>query len=122
MKLALTFFAVFVIGPILFWVLARPAPSRHRIAALMALALLLMIGAFAAGRWLVPMYTPNPLPGLLTILISWLAWIVVLAYGALALRYRIHAPAGRKFILVIGAMATTLPWFGLYAAQVLSEE
>lgn len=122
MKLALTFFVVFVVGPILFWQLARPVPSRHRIAALMALALVLMIGAFAAGNWLVPMYTPNPLPGLLTILISWLAWIVVLSYGAMALQYRVTSSGGRKAILVIGAIATTLPWFGLYAAQLMAEK
>ncbi len=122
MKLALTFFMVFVIGPILFWQLARPAPSRHRIAGLMALAIVMMIVAFAAGTWLVPALAPSPYPGLLTIVASWLSWIVVMAYGAMALKYRITSNPARKGIMAIGAMATTLPWFGLYAAQLMAEE
>ncbi len=122
MKMALTFFMVFVVGPILFWQLARPAPSRHRIAGLMLLAIALMITAFAAGTWLVPALTPSPYPGLLTIVTSWLSWIVVLAYAVMALKFRITSNTPRKAILAIGAMATTLPWFGLYAAQMMAEE
>lgn len=119
MKLVVVFFMVFVIGPILFWCLARPAPSRHRIAALMAFAILLMVAAFAIGHWLVPMLTPSPYPGLAVIVASWLSWIVVLAYCVLALQYRIKSNTGRKTTLALGAMATTLPWFGLYAAQIM---
>lgn len=122
MKLVLTFFAVFVVGPILFWRLARPAPSRHRIAALMACAILLMVAAFAIGHWLVPMLTPSAYPGLAVIVASWLSWIVVLAYCALALQYRLKSHTARKTIFALGAMATTLPWFGLYAAQIMDPE
>ncbi|MEO3416512.1 hypothetical protein AAFO92_17815 [Roseovarius sp. CAU 1744] len=122
MKLIVTFFVVFVLGPVLFWRLARPAPSRHRIAALMACAILLMIVAFGIATWMAPMYEPSPYPGLAVIVASWLSWIVVLAYCALALRYRIKSRPLQKVIFAIGAMATTLPWFGLYTAQMLAEE
>jgi hypothetical protein len=40
----------------------------------------------------------------------------------MALQFRITSRAARKTIIVIGAMATTLPWFGLYAAQILAEK
>ncbi len=122
MKLALTFFAVFVIGPILFWRLARPAPSRHRIAGLMACAILLMVAAFVIATWMAPVYAPSPYPGLAVIVASWLSWIVVLAYCALALQYRLKSVTARKTIFALGAMATTLPWFGLYAAQIMDPE
>ena len=122
MKIVVTFLVVFVVGPLIFWRLARPAPSRHRIAGLMASAILLMVAAFAIGTWLVPMMAPSPYPGLAVIVASWLSWIVVLAYTVLALRYRVKSQPARKVIFSIGAMATTLPWFGLYAAQMLVEE
>lgn len=120
MKLVVVFFMVFVVGPILFWRLARPAPSRHRIAGLMACAILLMVSAFGIGHWLVPMLAPSAYPGLAVIVASWLSWIVVLAYCVLALQYRIKSDTVRKTSLTLGAMATTLPWFGLYAAQMMA--
>ena len=122
MKLIVTFFIAFVVGPIIFWRLARPAPSRHRIAALLGCAVLLMVVAFAIATWLAPMLAPSPYPGLTVIAASWLSWIVVLAYCALALQFRIESRPARKIIFAIGAMSTTLPWFGLYAAQLMVEE
>jgi len=51
----------------------------------------------------------------------WLAWIAVLALCVLAVRARVRSPLIVKWTGAIGAMATTLPWFGLYAAQMMSE-
>lgn len=120
MTLIVTFFVVFVVGPLLFWKLARRRPSRRRIALLMASALLLVLAAFGTGQWLVPMLAPNPYPGLAAICAIWLAWILVLAYCALALQYRLTSKFARRTIIAVGAMATTLPWFGLSAAQYMA--
>ncbi|WP_299845455.1 hypothetical protein [uncultured Roseovarius sp.] len=122
MKLAITFLMVFLVGPLVFWVLARHRPSRHRIAALMGVAACLMAAAFALGRWAVPALAPSPYPGLAAVVASWFAWIVMLAYCTLAAQYRLKSATARKFIIAIGAMATTLPWFGLYTAQMMAEE
>lgn len=120
MTLIISFCVVFVVGPLLFWWMAWKPPSRHRIAALMAVAVLLMSAAFGIGAWVVPAAGASPLPGLAAIFASWLAWVVMLGYCALALQFRLRSRTSRKIILVIGAMATTLPWFGLYVAETMT--
>ena len=120
MKLLITFLIVFVVGPVIFWVMTRGRASRLHIASLMGLAILLMLVAFSLGHWLVPMMESSIYPGLGSLLASWLAWIAMLAYCALAVLRRWKSPRARKITLAIGAMATTLPWFGLYTAQMMA--
>ena len=120
MKLALTFLVVFVGGPLLFWRLARRTPDKTTFSVLMLLALVLMVLAFGVGRWLVPVFAPSPYPGLGAILMIWIAWVVMLAFCVQAIGLRFTSPAARKAALALGAMATTLPWFGLYFAQMMA--
>lgn len=120
MKLVVTFIVVFVGGPLLFWKLARRRPEMTSFSVLMVLALALMALAFGVGRWLVPAYATSPYPGLGAIAMIWLAWVVMLAFCVQAVGLRLRSAPARKAAFAIGAMATTLPWFGLYFAQMMA--
>ena len=117
MTLALIFLTVFITGPLIFRWLTRAAPSRAGQRRLLAFTALM-----AAGGLLLR-YAPNggwgrdlaqTIPGILMI---WCAWIGVLAYGAQALRRADPGPAMRRWTGVIGAVGTTVPWFGLASAS-----
>ncbi len=119
MTMVFLFIVVFLLGPVVFWALARRAPSRANIIGLWTIAGATMALAFAVrgvGLWVygVP-------PDLLALVSLWLAWIAVLALCVLAVRARVRSPLVVRWAGAIGGMATTLPWFGLYAAQMMSE-
>jgi len=119
MTLFLMFAVVFLAGPLVFWGLARRAPSRGNVIGLWGIAAATIGLAFTVrglGLWAygVP-------PELLALVALWLAWIAVLALCVLAVRARVRSPLIVRWTGAIGAMATTLPWFGLYAAQMMSE-
>jgi hypothetical protein len=53
----------------------------------------------------------------LTVLfLIWMAWIVVLALGAQALRRAVPGLRTVRWTSVIGMAGTTVPWFGLASA------
>ncbi len=119
MKLVLIFLAIFTAGPVFFALLARPAPARKYIIALCVGAAVLVAMGFAiakAGGALLPV---SPYPGLGAIVALWLAWISVLALCFQAIKMRATSLGPVKAAYVVGAMATTLPWFGLYAARIM---
>jgi len=53
------------------------------------------------------------------IMMLWIGWVMVLTLCVLALRARLPDPVVSKAAFTLGAMATTLPWFGLYTAQMI---
>lgn len=120
MTLLAAFLVTFVAGPAAFWVVARREPSRSYFLFLWAVTLCLVCLAFGLQAWVLPSM-PDALPvGLAIMMAIWLAWIVVLALVVLAIRGRNPGPAFNRYAFAIGAIATTLPWFGLYAAQMVS--
>lgn len=119
MTMVLLFAVVFLLGPLVFWALARRAPSRGNVIGLWAVAAATVGLAFVVrvlGLWAygVP-------PQLLMLVALWMSWIAVLALCVLAVRARVRSPLVVRWAGVVGAMATTLPWFGLYAALMMSE-
>ncbi len=88
----------------------------------MVVAVVLLALAYALGSGVIPTLGSNLATGLAAVAASWLAWIVMLAYCALAAQYRLKSVAARKVILSIGAISTALPWFGIYAAHMMAEE
>jgi len=119
MTMLFLFAVVFLAGPLVFWALARRAPSRGNVIGLWSIAAAAVGLAFAVrglGLWAygVP-------PELLALVALWLAWIAVLALCVLAVRARVGSPLVVRWTGAVGAMATTLPWFGLYAAQMMSD-
>lgn len=119
MTLTVTFALVFVAGPVVFWLLARRAPTRGNVIALWLIATAAVGLAFAVRGFGMRVYGIPP--GLLTLVALWLAWIAVLALCVLAVRVRLRDARLVRGAVVMGAMATTLPWFGLYAAQTMGE-
>ncbi|MGR3273273.1 hypothetical protein DU478_03805 [Thalassococcus profundi] len=49
----------------------------------------------------------------------WLAWVLTVTLLVLALKQRLTQPRAWRACFVIGLLATTLPWFGLAAAQMM---
>ncbi len=119
MKFILIFLISFVVGPALFWILAREQPHRRFFVFMWLSAIALIVTAVAAARWLVPAWAASPYPGLVVILALWLAWIVVLALCVQAVQLRARSDTISKGAFAVGAMSTTLPWFGLYIALLM---
>ncbi len=114
------FVVVFGFGPWVFLRLMRLTPSSALSARLVAF----MVMAAAASMWLrflapVPWGANIWATGVGMVLI-WAAWIAVLALAAQALRQADQGPAMRRWTAVIGAMGTTVPWFGLASARLMS--
>lgn len=114
------FVVVFGFGPWVFLRLMRLTPSSTVFARLVAF----IVMAAAASMWLrflapVPWGANIWATGFGMVLI-WAAWIAVLALAALALRQADQGPAMRRWTGVIGAMGTTVPWFGLASARLMS--
>lgn len=116
MILVTTFIAVFALGPAVFWLLSRRRLSRNYIRGLCGATILPVAVAILAGR---SSGMAEPLVALAVVSALWLGWIIVVSFCALAVRA--HLPRGRenRMALAFGAMATTLPWFGLHAAQMV---
>ena len=114
----LAFVAAFAGGPALYSVLMRLKGG-----ALVTLG----IGACVVGFAVLAMWVTRrpdllrPVPGPLAALFSmWLAWVLAIAMTALALRPRFTTPKGRRALYLTGILATTLPWFGLATARLMT--
>lgn len=106
----------FFLGPALFWLLARRQAASWYFSTLCALAVLLM----SVALMLPALFEPSSAVTILRLLLLWIGWVLVLSLCALALRSRLPHRQARKTAFAVCAMATTLPWFGLYAAQMMS--
>ena len=115
MKAALIYLISFVAGPVVFWVLARQSPARRYFALLWAVTVVLVGTAYAIAQ----LAAPERYVGLWVILALWLAWIVVMALCVLAARARLPDLTAQRWAMALGAVGTTLPWFGLRVAQML---
>ncbi|WP_299564628.1 hypothetical protein [uncultured Sulfitobacter sp.] len=120
----MTYIALFVLafvgGPVAFRSLTRAGPSRT------AFRRLALFTALCAATGLTLRYGFADLWGLdylLTgtgMLFIWGGWIGVLAYGAQALRRLDRGRAMRQWTAVMGAVGTTVPWFGLASASLIA--
>lgn len=119
MTMVLLFAVVFLLGPLVFWALARRTPSRGNVIGLWGIAAASIGLAFAVRT--LDLWAYGVPPELLALVALWLAWIAVLALCVLAVRARVRSRLSVRWTGAIAAMATTLPWFGLYAAQMVSE-
>lgn len=109
------FLLSFVAGPAIFWLLARQRPHPSYFVALVVASTLL-----AAGAYLIPLLMgESGTTGAVAVLMLWLGWIMVLALCALAVRTRFPDGPAPKLAFALCAMATTLPWFGLYFASMI---
>lgn len=117
MRLALVFLAVFVIGPLIFRLLTRRTPSRRGQLALILFTILMAAGGLLIRVEMGADWGKDPLTTLWGILMSWCGWIGILAFGAQALRQADPRPAMHRWTGLLGAVGTTIPWFGLASAR-----
>jgi hypothetical protein len=115
------FLLCFVFGPGLFWLIARRRATRPRFAATWGLSMFLIGTALALRHWIMPTYPDAPMAGIGVLLALWLAWILVLALAVMAIRARPVSFRLHRTAFALGAVGTTLPWFGLYAAQMVTQ-
>ena len=107
--MVLSFLIAFVAGPAAFFVLARQPRGRVALWTLSLMAAGLTVAALVVSRRADG--TEAKIAGLVML---WLAWIAAVALCVQAARRRFAVYA--RVINALGAMATTLPWFGFYFA------
>jgi hypothetical protein len=120
MTLFVLFLIVFVGGPVAFRALTHGGTSPA------AFRRLAMFTALCAAIGLTMRYGFSDLWGrnlLVTgggIAFIWGGWIGVLAYGTQVLRRMDQGQRMRRWTAVMGAAGTTVPWFGLASASMIS--
>lgn len=120
MSYAVIFLIIFIGGPLVFRALTRGGPSKttfRRLAlftAVCAATGLTLRYGFAEhwGRELLITGTG--------VVFIWGGWIGLLAYGGQALRRMDHGLVMHRWTAVMGAVGTTVPWFGLASANLLA--
>tara|TARA_R110002072_G_scaffold57052_19_gene147087 strand:+ start:2921 stop:3292 length:372 start_codon:yes stop_codon:yes gene_type:complete len=115
-----TIFLVFFIGgPLVFRALTKDVPTSRRMNRLMVLVAVFALAGplirFAMGNH----WGQNLWMTAGGVLLIWLAWIGVLAFAALALRRKDPSARMRHWTAIIGALGTTVPWFGLASANMM---
>ncbi|MCR9127471.1 MAG: hypothetical protein NXH82_15265 [Rhodobacteraceae bacterium] len=109
--LAALYGAVFVLGPVAVWLMARAAPGAA-IVRLLGLVVVLLTGAAMLAQVMVP--------GVLALALLWAAWVVSMGLLVQVLRLVIGAGASRKWTAVAGAVGATVPWFGILVARMVA--
>ncbi len=119
MMLIAVFVLFFVAGPLGFRALTAGTPTgrkTRRLALLMALA----AASALAMRYGIPDGVMEPAflaAGI--VFFVWLAWIAGLALGTQALRRIDPSPRMHRSTRIGGMLCTTVPWFGLAAADMV---
>lgn len=119
MSYLVVFLIIFVGGPMTFRGLTHGGPSPR------AFRRLAMFTALSAAIGLTLRYGFSDLWGSNLVITGtgiafiWGGWIGVLAYGAQALRRMDTGLRMRRWSAVMGAVGTTVPWFGLASANLL---
>jgi len=120
MNYAILFVMFFAGGPLAFRSLTQAGPSA---AAFRRLAIFTAVCA-ATGLTLLyglaDVWGRNLLVTGAGVAFIWGGWIGLLAYGAQALRRADAGVSMRRWTSVLGAMGTTVPWFGLASASLLA--
>jgi drug/metabolite transporter (DMT)-like permease len=117
--LAIIFATVFVVGPLSYLWLLRPRPSRKQFVGIgcivagstgMSIVLRYLSGGWGQDVWVT----------LTGIALIWIAWIAILVFVAQKFRQQDARQVVRRWTSVIGALATTIPWFGLASARMMT--
>lgn len=121
MPLLVGIFVVFFVGgPLIFRALTRAAPSRSAVRALAVFAGVSALFGIGVRYGFSSLWGENTALTLVCLFAIWLAWIGILALGAQVLRAREPGLRMRRWTGVIGAVGTTVPWFGLASADLMT--
>ncbi len=120
MMLVAIFLVVFVGGPLIFRTMTNASPTSRVLRTLSLLALSCVI----AGLLLRYFTTDDRGLSLWLsgagVLLIWVAWIGVLAFVVQTLRHKNSSIRMRRWTGIIGALGTTIPWFGLVSANLIA--
>lgn len=114
MTLWITFAILFIGGPLLFRQLLRLRLAQ-RVLGRLAGAMILVAMALRYG--LADLWERDLRVTVAGLFLIWLGWILVLAFGAQALRQASPGLRMRRWTSVMGAAGTTVPWFGIASAS-----
>ncbi|MAP14466.1 MAG: hypothetical protein CMH86_06080 [Oceanibulbus sp.] len=117
--MVLVFLIVFLIGPFLFKALIAVPPSLRAIRVLGAVVLAAFLTAIGLRYGLLRFWSDSLWLLGAVALALWSAWIAVIALVVQALRCADPRPAMRRWSGVLGAVGTTVPWFGLVLANLM---
>jgi predicted ABC-type exoprotein transport system permease subunit len=120
MTLILFFLLVFVVGPLIFRAMTKRQPTKGQMLFLLSFALVSAGAALAIRYGLARPLDAEMLMAGVSLLLIWLAWIGVLAFVTQALRRAYPGQKFRRWTSVLGAIGTTIPWFGLAWASILA--
>ncbi|MGJ8616428.1 MAG: hypothetical protein ACSHWS_06270 [Sulfitobacter sp.] len=118
-SLILIFLVFFIGGPLIFRVLTKDLPTLQRMK---------LLGMLTTGFAIAGLFIRFAMPGLwgqnlwitvAGVTLVWFAWIGVLAFAAMALRRNDPSAQMRRWSTIIGALGTTMPWFGLVSATMM---
>jgi hypothetical protein len=120
MSYLILFIIVFGLGPLTFRALTRAGPSPVAFRRLAIFTALCAATGLTLRYGLADLWGRNVLVTGGGVAFIWGGWIGVLAYGAQALRRRDTGLQMRRWTSVMGAAGTTVPWFGLASASLLT--
>jgi len=120
MSYAALFVIVFIGGPLAFRALTRGGPSPEAFRRLALFTALVAATGLTLRYGFADLWGHNLLVTGGGLAFIWGGWIGVLAYGTQALRRRDQGGRMRRWTAALGAMGTTVPWFGLASANLLA--
>lgn len=112
------FFAMaFVLGPAVFFLLAQFDGRGWPLA---LAASLLAIGSFVLQQEAALSVTADHAVLLGSVAFIWLAWVLMVVLTVRAMRLHLPGDIARRWSRSLGAVATTIPWFGFATAQLMA--
>ncbi|MGC1495472.1 MAG: hypothetical protein WA790_06660 [Sulfitobacter sp.] len=120
MMVTAIFLVFFVGGPFIFSIMTKVPPTTN------ALRFLAIVTVFSAVAGLMLRYAVGDTGGMglwstgFSVLLIWIAWIGVLAFAVQTLRRNDSSIRMRRWTAIIGALGTTVPWFGLASANLIN--
>ncbi|QUJ76401.1 hypothetical protein KDD17_16190 [Sulfitobacter albidus] len=114
------FALVFIGGPLAFRALTASGPSPRAFRRLALFTALCAATGLTLRYGMAELWGQNLLVTGAGMAFIWGGWIGVLAYGAQALRRVDPGLRMRRWTAVMGAVGTTVPWFGLASASMIA--
>lgn len=120
MTIVVIFVIVFGLGPLIFRQLTRHAPAPKGMKWLAVFSFGCAAVALTIRYGFVRLWGADEISTAVGIMFIWLGWIGVIAFGTQALRRAAPGVSMRRWTAVLGAAATTIPWFGLVWASYIA--
>jgi hypothetical protein len=118
-SLIIIYLVVFGVGPLTYLSILRGSPSKPYFIKL-GFVIACATGLSFALRYLSGGWGQDIFITLAGIALIWFAWIGILAFVAQKFRQQDNRLTMRRWTAVIGALGTTIPWFGLASARMMT--